>query len=91
MAEKDKIQDKEYEYLIEQTASKYAERMRNGEKIGITTVIEDILSALMEKEREYYLENVEDSANGFYNRTLAMAIGKLNLKVPRVRSGNGFR
>ena len=45
----------------------------------------------MEKEREYYLENVEDSANGFYNRTLTMAIGKLNLKVPRVRSGNEFR
>ncbi|PMP74350.1 MAG: hypothetical protein C0180_04320 [Aciduliprofundum sp.] len=63
MAEKDKIQDKDIEDLIEQTASKYVERMRNGEKIGITTVIEDVLSALMEKEREYYLENVEESAN----------------------------
>ena len=91
MAEEDKIQDKDLEELIEKTASKYAERMRKGEKIGITTVIEDVLSALMEKEREYYLENVEDSANGFYNRTLTMAIGKLNLKVPRVRSGSGFR
>jgi hypothetical protein len=37
--------------------------MRNGEKIGITKVIEDVLSALMEKEREYSPENVEDSAN----------------------------
>jgi len=65
LAEEDKIQDKDLEELIEKTASKYAERMRKGEKIGITTVIEDVISVLMEKEREYYLENVEDSANGF--------------------------
>jgi hypothetical protein len=44
LAEEDKIQDKDLEELIEKTASKYAERMRKSEKIGITTVIEDVLS-----------------------------------------------
>ena len=51
MAKKHKIQDKDLEELIEKTALKYAERMRKNEKIGITTVIEDVLSVLMEKER----------------------------------------
>jgi len=31
LAEKDKIQDKDLEEIIEKTASKYADRMRKGE------------------------------------------------------------
>jgi len=35
LAKEDKIQDKDLEEHIEKTASKYGERMRKGEKIGI--------------------------------------------------------
>lgn len=33
----------------------------------------------------------DESANGFYSRTLQLAIGKLDLKVPRARHGKEFR
>jgi len=42
----------------------------------------------MEKERyEYLLENPKDKANGNYKRSLNTGLGKLNLEIPRVRSG----
>jgi transposase-like protein len=51
-----------------------------------------MLSAIMKKEREIFLRTIpEESANGFYSRTLQLAIGKLDLKIPRIRSATGFR
>jgi transposase-like protein len=84
--------DPEMRGLIEQAADGYAKRMRSGEKIGLATVLEDVMSAIMRKEREIFLQEVpEDTSNGFYSRRLQLAIGKLNLKVPRVRISNAFR
>ena len=83
--------DDEMMNLIEKAADGYAERMRQGEKIGISTVLEEVFSAIMRKERDIFLQEVPDTSNGFYSRTLQLAIGKLNLKVPRVRLGNLFR
>jgi putative transposase len=36
-------------------------------------------------------ENKYEEANGFYSRSLRLAIGKLDLKIPRIRIGNNFR
>jgi transposase-like protein len=45
----------------------------------------------MLEEREIYLEETEDYANGFYNRDLLTKLGEVEgLRVPRVRKG-GFR
>jgi len=50
------------------------------------------MSAIMKKEREFFLqENRYEEANGFYSRSLQLAIGKLDLKIPRIRMGNSFR
>jgi len=84
--------DDEMRDLLEKAAEGYARRIREGEKVGIPTILEDFISAIMRKEREFFLQDVSgDDANGFYSRTLQLALGKLNLKVPRVRLGNNFR
>ena len=47
-----------------------------------------ILSILLSKERDAYLhENSDDSANGYYGRSLQSAMGNLEMEVPRTRSG----
>lgn len=77
---------------VEKVAEGYAQMLSQGHKIGLDTIIEDVLSAIMIKEREIFLRTVpEDSANGFYDRKLHLAIGKLDLKIPRIRSSTGFR
>ncbi len=39
------------------------------------------MSAIMKKEREFFLqENKYEEANGFYSRSLRLAIGKLGLE-----------
>ncbi|MEM3101728.1 MAG: transposase [Candidatus Nitrosotenuis sp.] len=83
--------DAEMMDLINKAADSYIERMKQGEKIGISTVIEEVMSAVMKREREIFLQHVQDEANGFYDRTLQLAIGKLDLKVPRVRFAKEFR
>ncbi|MEM5882369.1 MAG: transposase [Candidatus Aenigmatarchaeota archaeon] len=46
----------------------------------------------MLKERDFFLsQNEDEQGNGFYSRTLNTYYGKLNLKIPRIRSGNSFR
>lgn len=83
--------DPEMRELIDRAAEGYAQRMRSGEKIGLSSILEDVMSSIMKKEREYFLQEVPDTPNGFYSRMLQLAIGKLNLKVPRVRISNTFR
>jgi len=76
-----------FEDLMDMLASKMA-----GYKPSLTMLFEELLNYLMLKEREKFLaENQNDKANGFYERSLALSFAKLNLKVPRVRSGNSFR
>jgi transposase-like protein len=57
-------------------------------KNKLATLMEGLLIEIMGKERyEYLLENPKDKANGNYKRSLNTALGKLNLEIPRVRSG----
>jgi len=80
------------EEKLQAVAHHYLERMQKGEKITITTILEELLTALMTAERNLFLQtHPENQANGFYNRTLNLTLGQLNIKVPRVRIGNTFR
>jgi len=73
-------------------AQHYLQRMQNGENITILSILEELLNALMLAERDFYLSLASDNqANGFYERSLKLTMGNLNLKVPRVRYGNTFR
>ncbi len=77
---------------IRAVANHYIERMQSGEKITIISILEELLNALMLAERDLYLRiATENQANGFYSRDLQLTIGRLGLKVPRVRYGNKFR
>lgn len=77
---------------LDKVAEGYAQMLAGGQKIGLDDILQDMLSVIMEKEREIFLRTVpEESANGFYGRTLQLAIGKLDLKIPRIRSSAGFR
>jgi putative transposase len=50
------------------------------------------MSAIMKKERKFFLqENQYEEASSFYSRSLRLAIGKLDLKIQRIRMGNSFR
>jgi len=82
--------DDEMKRLIEKAAEGYAKRIHDEEKIGISDIISDVMSAIMKKEREFFLlqGNKYEEANGFYSRSLRLAIGKLDLKIPRIRIGN---
>jgi transposase-like protein len=55
---------------------------------NLTEILGAMISSLMEKERQLFLSQVNDSANGYYSRYLQIAIGKLNLIVPRVRTNS---
>lgn len=89
-SKKDKL-DPEMMDLINKAADSYIERMKQGEKIGLSTIVAEVMSAVMKREREIFLEHVPDEANGFYDRYLQLSIGKLGLKVPRVRFAKEFR
>ena len=62
---------------------------RNGiSSNGMVSLVENIIHEIMQKEKEEYLdERFSDKSNGSYERSLNTSVGKLNLKVPRVRSG----
>jgi transposase-like protein len=55
----------------------------------VKTLIKTLLEVLMLEEREIYLEETEDYANGFYSRDLLTTLGEVKgLRVPRVRKGS---
>jgi transposase-like protein len=57
-------------------------------KNKLASLMEGLLIEIMGKERyEYLLENPKDKGNGSYKRSLNTGLGKLDLEVPRVRSG----
>ena len=61
-------------------------RKEKGASPPLLEIVQAMISAAMEKERQIFLERVEDSANGYYSRMLQSAIGRLHLLVPRVRN-----
>lgn len=55
---------------------------------GLVNLIENIIHEIMNKEKSRFLDDTQnDKANGRYTRNLNTSVGKLNLQVPRVRSG----
>jgi len=55
---------------------------------GLATLVENIIHEIMNKEKSEFLNSAtNDKSNGSYERKLNTSIGKLNLNVPRVRSG----
>jgi len=58
-------------------------------KNGLVGLVENILEEIMGKEKKEYLFGASsDKSNGSYSRSLNTSLGKLNIDVPRVRSGN---
>jgi len=67
-------------------------RMEQGERPSLAFLLESLLNEIMLRERDRHLElSPGERANGFYERNLHLTLGKLHLKVPRVRSGKTFR
>lgn len=83
--------DGETEGLVQKTADELFQRMQKGENVSLPVLLEGIVNAVMERERDYFLQSTEDYSNGFYTRKLQLAMGRLNLKVPRVRHSKGWR
>ena len=55
---------------------------------GLVNLIENIIHEIMNKEKSRFLDDTQnDKANGSYTRNLNTSVGKLNLQVARVRSG----
>lgn len=72
------------------------EVMNSGLDAVIKSSLVLVLNEYMEKERDEYMEskyyervgNRKDYRNGYYERDFTVAVGKLNLKVPRTRNGD---
>ncbi len=65
--------------------------MQQGEKVTILSLLEELLNVFMIAERNFYLSlDTDNQANGFYNMTLKLTMGDLDLKVSRARFGNSF-
>lgn len=78
--------------FVEQMVDDVYSRMAQGEKPSFAFLLERLLNEFMVRERDRHLRfNPEEKANGFYPRSLHLTLGKLNLHVPRVRNGKGFR
>lgn len=73
---------------IEKLAEELAGQISAGGNPGMSGILETVVNALMKQDRYNYLNQTPAAdGNGFYNRLLPLSIGKLNLKVPRVRLG----
>ena len=60
--------DKEPDFL-DQMLSDVLQARDNGERIGISTLIEKLINELMERDRDNHLkEYLQTEANGFYKR-----------------------
>ena len=78
-------QEKLKEIISEMDIKELTEMGKN----NLAKLTENILIEIMGKERyKYLLENRQDKGNGGYKRELNTSLGKLNLYVPRVRSGS---
>jgi len=67
-------------------------RAAQGEHPSLTFLMESLLNELMTRERDRHLEDHPgEQANGLCERNLHLTLGKLRLRVPRVRSGKAFR
>lgn len=78
---------KEAEPIIDEGVLAHINGLESRESIA--SLSSKLLNALMVKEREIYLrEQADNKANGYYDRSLACALGKLGLSIPRDRNNN---
>jgi len=82
----------ERNFIKELVSRKLNVKIDEPNAIAISTLVEEILNELMVSERGIYLDNNQDQdkGNGFYKRSLSSGMSKMDLNVPRTRSG-GFR
>ena len=86
-----KRKETELEKLAMQFVKLLQKEKQEGKSLPLSTIIQEIVNAIMKHERQIYLNQDPDNyANGYYDRTLGLTFGKLNLKIPRVRYGNKF-
>jgi transposase-like protein len=77
---------------VDKMVDEIYEHLEQGQYPSLSFVLESVLNKLMERERQRFLEFVEGNpSNGFYERQLHLSLGRLKLKVPRVRCGRAFR
>lgn len=73
---------------IDQVTEKYLKDGTKDEKIALGAFLEELLDAVMRGERKIFLsKDLDNKGNGFYERTLSTALGKLGITVPRDRKG----
>ncbi len=88
---KKSIQEKEPDFL-DQMLSDVFQARDNGERIGLSSLIEKLVNELMKRDRDNHLKDyLETEANGFYKRDLNLLSGQIGLVIPRIRSGVSFR
>ena len=56
-------------------------------KSSLKVLLEEILNRIMKSERDIYLDNNNDYANGYIERSLGTPLGKLSISSPRSRNG----
>jgi transposase-like protein len=77
---------------LDQLVEEIYARKEAGELPSLSFLLESLLNEIMRRERDRFLRlNQGEQANGFYQRNLHLTLGKLSLKVPRVRYGKTFR
>lgn len=73
---------------IKHVTEKYLKDGTEDEKVAFGTFLEELFNQVMKGEREIFLStDLQDKGNGFYERTLSTALGKLGIMVPRDRNG----
>jgi len=86
-----KRKESELEKLAMQFAELLLKEKQEGRSLPLSMIIQEVINAIMKQERQIYLnQDINNYANGYYDRTLGLTFGKLNLKIPRVRYGNKF-
>ena len=84
--------DPNYVQAVRSIGEIVAQKALGGEEAALQMLYQDIINMMLLSERETYIKRVPSNpANGFYDRTLSLSFGKLEIKVPRVRIGSSFR
>ena len=84
--------DPNYVQAVRSLGKIVAQKALGGEETALQMLYQDIINMMLLAEREAYAKRAPSNpANGFYDRTLSLSFGKLNIRVPRVRIGSSFR
>lgn len=74
---------KEYHHLSKDILNDIDKLSKGSLKI----LLEEIMNRIMKSERDIYLDNTDDYANGYIDRNLGTPLGKLSISSPRSRDG----